>query len=181
MFNLFARNCEICKKQGKDRYWFNGKKKNLCRFHLMQEFRRDFVSSTKKLVVLYPDLEEKDGCYFYRLTTIKDIERYYSRKDNPQYGMVDFVQKNLKKIGGKCKECGYNADIAYFDKGSFKWSSDSIVEYVNIQDIHIEPEMLCKKCAIDKIIDSIGKYKKNFDEPIILLSCEEGIMMSDSV
>jgi hypothetical protein len=181
MFNLFARKCDICKKQGKDRYWIDGKKKNLCRLHLIQEFKKDFVSSTKRLVVFYPDLEEKNGCYFYRLSTLKDIDRFYSRKDNPQYGMIDFVQKNFNKINGKCKKCGYTADIAYFDKSSFKWFSESFLEYVNIHDIQKEPEILCKKCVIDKITYSIEKYKKNFDEPIILLLDEEGIVISDCV
>src|SRR5262249_6211153 len=48
----------------------------LCRDHLIERFRATFRSATQRMIVLYPNLEEKHGNYQYTYMTFDQLKHY---------------------------------------------------------------------------------------------------------
>lgn len=164
--------CAICAQPGKDLLNSgSGPARHLCRNHLVEEFRKKFLATDYKMVVVYPGLEERTQSYYYSYC-------YYTAGDLKKYDFTDIAlplfQRGLKAISGKCLRCADTAAVAYFGKGSFTWEND----YPLIDKITREPEVICKKCALDLIIPSLRGFKGDFVNPIEISPKGEGMLFT---
>jgi hypothetical protein len=168
--SIKPEKCSICSASGQDNFCYgDGRSTRFCRKHLLGEFKKEYFKFNKKMVVIYPDLENRlKSCYTYQYYTNKEIGRY-----NLIDEIGDLTKRGLNSIVGTCQKCSAPADVAFFNKGSFRWEDDC----PKLEEIDQEPEVLCKECVFDIIISSLNNFKGNFSEPVIPPQRDEGILM----
>jgi hypothetical protein len=165
-----SHKCSVCSSSGRDLLNPGDKKASrFCRNHLLETFRKKFLAADYNLVVVYPGLEGRVNSGFYSYG-------YYCPEDLKKYNFTQIIgplfQKGLRAVSGKCSRCASTAQIAYFGKNSFQWIKD----YPTLEKITQEPEIICKKCAVDLIIPSLRGFKGDFINPVELSIRGEGIL-----
>ncbi len=147
----------------------NGKSKPFCRTHLIKEFEKEYSGFDKKMVVVYPDLEEKKTSdYTYQYYSIEEIKKF-----NMPDEVLELTKRALNSISGNCQKCSVLAKVAFFGKGTFRWEDDSL----KLEKIDKIPDLLCRKCAFRPIEDSLRQYQGYFSEPVISPHKDEGILL----
>jgi hypothetical protein len=155
---------------GKDKLKYgNGKEKRLCRIHLIEEFRKEYLKFKEKMVVIYPDLETRKKSYY--------AYQYYTKEEIKKYNLADMVggltEQGLNAISGTCQRCSDTGSVAFFGKESFRWDND----WPMLEEINQEPQILCKNCTLELIIPSLRDFQGHFKEPVTLPRKDEGILL----
>lgn len=139
--------------------WFSweGYQKNaLCREHLLVEYRKSFTTSQARLVVFYPDFENKtEGFYQYLPVPLSEFKNFYEENDST------FLKETFQKIRGVCEKCEKPSQVAYFGTGSFGWeqkpfTSCTTSDQIVFSSILTQPEILCMQCCYLKVEPSIS-------------------------
>ncbi len=161
--------CQVCGSQGEDHIEINRKDKKVCRAHLIEQLRKVYLNFESKMVVIYPDLEDKTKSYY--------AYQYYTNEELKKFKLDDIVgeltRKGLESISGKCQKCSNLANVALYGKGSFQWEDD----YPVLQNMNQDPELLCLECSFKLIEPSLRNYKGLFEERVIVPHKGEGILM----
>ncbi len=162
--------CSICGQPGRDNFEDGrGKEKRLCRDHVVSELEKEFLAFDKKMVVVYPGLEDrKKAFYVYQYYTTAEIKKF-----NMKEIVGDLTESGLAAIGGECKKCSGKASVAYFGKGTFRWEDD----YPKLEEIDHAPEILCRKCTFKQIRESLRSFQGYFNEPVTSPHKDEGIQL----
>lgn len=173
LFTLFRklgsikRKCTVCEAETQDAYMdSSGKLSHLCRTHLVDRWKNDVLASSNSMVVIEPDLEDKNHSMGYMYADIQQLGLW-------QYGKT--VQDNMSKyldtiVGKNCEECGSGATVAYFKKEDY--------EIPLMEKISATPKYLCKNCMIKKIAPMITGSQNNFFEGVCAPAGGNGVYHS---
>ncbi len=170
LHRAFGKKCPGCDQEAMDTLRYpNGKEKDLCRKHLISEFKQVFLGFNKKMIVLYPDWNIRNPKGFYY--------QYYTPEDIKKYQLADIagdvIDRGLNTIQGSCQKCSSLASIAYWDKGSYQWGKEA----PKFTEITKPAELLCAECCWPHIESPIRNFPASFSEPLIAPHKVEGIMM----
>jgi hypothetical protein len=145
----------------------------LCREHLFPEFKDRFVNFSEKMIVFYPELEDRRGSYVYAYLSLGEVRR---RKIG---GGV--VEEALAAVGGECRRCSGPGQIAYFGEGKLRRKVESALgikwEFPLIESVVAEPEVLCRGCALSEIVPSLQKFPE-FADGLCAPYGEEGVFIT---
>ncbi len=173
LFTLFRklgsikRKCAVCEAETSDSYVdSSGKMFNLCRTHLTDRWKTDVVSSSNTMVVIEPDLEDKNHARGYMYADIAQLGLW-------QYGKPaqENISKYLDLIKDKsCEKCGNAASVAYLKKEDY--------EIPVMEKISATPQYLCKNCMIKKVAPMIVGSQHSFYEGVYAPTSENGVYHS---
>jgi len=177
---LEGKKCTVCgKKSMGEKICYDVKNKlgvewgvnskPFCREHMVEEFKKYFINFKGKLVVFYPDLEDKRGSFIYSYSPLEKMSG-----DKYMNEIHSRVENWLNGINGNCNKCGKTANIAYFAKGTFEWESNPWAP--NFKKISTQPEIVCNDCIADKITFSIRSFKDKFIEGISVPTKDDGLI-----
>jgi len=133
----------------------------LCRTHLVERWKKEFVLSKYEMIVIEPDFIHYPYGYLY--ATIEKLKEW-------QYNKYDLnnVSAILNKINGKkCKECGSDATVAYFNKEDYS--------FPYLEKIKSEPGYLCKNCVIKKVEPLLRSSPEDFLEGVYAPTNDKGV------
>ncbi len=160
---------------------------NLCRDHLIRQFKDEFLKMPQRMVVIYPNMEEKNGNYQYFFTTMDNVERGFAPDKETNDRIWQLVRQWLDSITGGCRECGFSGAVAYIGKEEAKWKvvpgfMGAEFDYPMIQEIDATPKILCRSCAFKHIESSMRVADKGFEEGVFCPNGdEEGIYVTIEV
>lgn len=161
------RKCIVCEVETSDTYMDStGKLSNMCRAHLVSRWKDDVLASNNNMVVIEPDIQDKNHSMGYMYADIKQLGLW-------QYGKSaqDNMSKYLDLIVGKdCEECGSVATVAYFKKEDY--------EIPFMEKISTIPKYLCKNCMIKKITPILVGSQYHFYEGLYAPTSENGVYHS---
>jgi hypothetical protein len=158
-----------------------------CRKHLISEFIRAIETYEQRMVFFYPDLESKSGPYQYLYVPLADL-RAQQESDTSGYTKKALctLESALASIQGPCVECGFQANSAFFPRGSFEWGEGT--QYLGyrfdqpqIDTLTSAPEILCRRCVGSKIQNSLLQWKETFIEGITGPRPAEGFYWTSEV
>lgn len=160
MFNFLfkPKKCTICNLPAGDLLVTNGKATEyFCRKHVIQKFSEAFLTFTYKFVVFHPEQNRKYCGTMYPFYPVSDmVPRFFFKEEDAQ-----IVEKYLGMITGLCSKCQeQNASCAYFSKGVLRWDRLGPL----IREVDSKPEILCNKCALEKISSDLTNNKENFQD-----------------
>jgi len=166
--------------------WENAENIYLCREHLVQRFREEFTKAHQRMVVFYPNLEEKNGNYCYSFMRLRDFNKYASEGQTYDH-IVREVQQWLDMVQGKCSGCGSSGQVAYFGREAIEWkkapgSLAAPLDYPMMPNVIARPEILCVNCAFANMERSLRVPVKGFEDGIFCPdSVEEGVYLTIEV
>jgi hypothetical protein len=140
-----------------------------CHEHLLREFESQFTAFPHKMVVFYPDLEDRHGSYTYGYLPIREVRL---RKLG-----APFVETALRSIVGNCQKCGTPAQAAYFGKGVVPWNVEGPWHRPDIEGVHAKPELLCRPCAWLAVKPSLYAFAE-FRDGLCQPYESEGLLLS---
>ena len=145
----------------------------LCHEHLLREFEKGFTTFPDRMVVFYPDLEDKRGSYTYGYLPLSEVR---------QRGIgQNLVENALRAIAGGCQRCAAPAQLAYFGKGVLQWQvvGKGFVNWhmPRIEEVQAEPEPLCRRCAWEAIEPSLRRFPE-FADGLCQPHNGEGLLIS---
>jgi hypothetical protein len=151
--------------------WTGFEAVNYCRNHLIEHFKESFLSSQNKMVVLYPEMEEKHGNYQYFFMTMSQLHDGYAGDPQINNQIVTLVEKWLGYIKNGCSRCSFPAQVAYFSKDKILRDKvpsylGALFDYPMLHKMQSLPEILCKKCAFERIVPSLQSASPGFYEGI---------------
>jgi hypothetical protein len=167
--------------------WDWPKTKAYCREHLIARFREEFVKSPQKMIVCYPNLEEKHSNYEYVYLTLSRMQKGYAPEPEITLKIVELFQTWMRMINGKCPKCGFEATTAYFGKGVIPYEKVPAFlgfrfDYPMIHQTAAKPEILCKSCAFGMIEQSFQSPGPGFEDGVLCPDeYEEGIYLAVEV
>ncbi|MFA9397416.1 MAG: hypothetical protein ACERKV_04005 [Clostridiaceae bacterium] len=184
--------CSVCSKEGKDILIYQVKKKNImkkeivtgvksknfCREHLIEEYKNKILEHQGKLIMYYPAIEGLKGGYTY---TYMDINEIKNMKSNFKDG-VKIIEKNIKRIEGKCEECDSEATVAFYNKDDIPWDKEGGFYKISgnmimLDEIKNKPAYLCKACAVKKIENSLKYFLDDYKNGISIPYTENGVLI----
>lgn len=112
MIRFFKKTCPICSQEAKDLLTRGGKKGTwYCRQHLVEEFKKEFLASSSRMLVCEPDFKNVCdalyGCY-----SLKRMQKFDFEKP-----LVEKAREIISRLdsGLKCTQCKGSAQAIYFD------------------------------------------------------------------
>jgi hypothetical protein len=169
------------------RSWEGFKSVGFCREHLIQHFKEGFLTARQRMVVVYPNLEEKNGNYQYCFVTLKEIEQGYAPDEATNNLIIRLIRGWLDSIQGQCGRCSFKGEVAYFGKEAVKWEKvpgflGAPFDYPMIHEIRATPEILCRSCAFKNIENSFRTPGPGFNDGVFCpRENEEGIYVTVEV
>jgi hypothetical protein len=166
--------------------WENAPSIYLCREHLLQRFRDEFTGARQKMVVFYPNLEEKNGNCCYSFMRLKDFNKYASEEQTYDH-IVRNIQQWLDMVEGKCLRCSHAGQVAYFGREAVEWKQvpgypGASSDYPMLPDVTARPEILCASCAFQNIERSFRAPVRGFEDGVFCPdSVEEGVYLTVEV
>jgi hypothetical protein len=164
--------------------WKGAKVERLCREHLIQRFREEFTKATQRMVVFYPNLEEKHGGYQYSYVLARSIKKGFGPAREMDVRVSQQVADWLGMITGRCSRCSYPAGVAYFRREAITWQRvpDYLAvrfDYPMIHHVTETPEILCRRCAFENIERSLRAEAPGFEDGILCpYGTEEGVYVT---
>jgi hypothetical protein len=159
----------------------------VCREHLIEWFRAEFLKATQRMVVFYPNLEEKHGDYQYYYARLEEIRKGLVSDDRTNDRVLRLVKGWLSMVQGPCEECSSNGEVAYFSRGSVKWErvpgwAAGLYDIPMIQDVRTRPSVLCRACAFGHIEQSLRTGRRGFEEGVFTpYEDEAGVYLTGQV
>ena len=152
--------------------WHGAKVEKLCRDHLIMRFREEFIRASHRMVVFYPNLEEKHGDYQYSYVQWDRIMKGMGGDQDVNAQVRYSANEWFGKITGTCNRCSAEAHIAYFDRNAISWEKITILpgvkyDFPMIHKVTTEPEILCRKCAFDGIEASLRSHPEGFTNGVL--------------
>ncbi len=165
---LFIKNCSICKTVTKDNLNYSEMSlKSFCREHLIQEFSKEFMHSSAKIILLHPNKNAIPiGTQF----------PYY-----PEKGASFFLDKNSKDKRAElfnflerqvCIECNNAAAVLYFAPDSYQYN----LTEPNINGLSPSiGALLCKQCALNKILPDLQSNPEPYENGLYIPFSSDGV------
>ena len=185
LFNLLnKKKCEVCGTVTKEEFYIDNQifgheyseittnksvKKYLCRGHLIEEFKKSFLTFPNNIIVFHPELKK----------VCKNLYSYYTLSDlkacSFNSAIINNSEKLLSKIKGKCSKCDSKAQILYFPKGVLTYH-----DYIpQIEDINFEDgKLYCLKHGLEPIISDLQFNKNIFNEGLYAPFRDSGVYVS---
>jgi hypothetical protein len=140
--------------------WAGVRRTPLCREHLLQRFREEFLKLPQRLVVLYPNLEEKHGRYQYFFAPLGLLQKRGFTPDgllNP--ALRASLTEWLALAAGPCHSCGQPGAVAFFTREQVRWDRrrgflGTLFDQPLLQAITGPPLIFCRACAFEEIAKS---------------------------
>lgn len=149
------RKCVICESETLDTYNdLNDKSLNMCRAHLIENWKKDVLASKNNMVVIEPDVEDKNYSMGYLYADIDQLGLWEYGK-LAQDNMTRYLEMIIVK---KCEQCDSVANVAYFKKDDY--------EIPMMEKISATPKFLCKNCMIKKIAPMLEGSQNDFFEGV---------------
>jgi hypothetical protein len=159
----------------------------VCREHLIAWFRAEFLDSTQRMVVFYPNLEEKHGNYQYYYARLEEIRKRTALDERANDRVLQLVKGWLGMVHGQCEECAADGQVAYFTRGSLRWQrvpgwAAGLYDFPMIEDVKSRPNILCRACAFKHIEQSLRNSDTGFEEGVFCPNKdEEGVYLTGQV
>jgi hypothetical protein len=165
--------------------WRGLRKSPLCREHLVEHFRADFLAAGQRMVVFCPDGGERRIAYQYSYHTAEEV-RQICNVTGPDREIPAKMQSWLAVIAGNCLQCGAPAQVALFPAAALPWeerpgSMGVLFDHPLLREVADEPEPLCRACAACRLCQALhaAPPEREFDEGVFSpLGCAEGIMLT---
>jgi hypothetical protein len=164
--------------------WRGPKKLPLCREHLVERLRADFLAASQHMVVFCPDGERRTS-FQYSYHTVEEV-RQLCNVTGPDREIPAKVQSWLAAIAGSCNRCGASAQVAFFPASALSWEQvpramGMLYDHPLLREVRQEPEALCRACAVSEVCQALwaSPAEREFDEGVFSpLGCAEGIMLT---
>jgi hypothetical protein len=160
----------------------------LCREHLIERFKMVFLSAPQRMVVLYPNLEEKNRNYQYAFIALSTVEQKMTTDKALNTTITQKARGWLDLIRGTCAECDQRqAEIAFFPREAIPWQRvpgylGAPFDYPMLHQIDADPRILCRGCAFGHIERSLRMPVRGFEDGIFAPSDDsEGIYLTVEV
>jgi len=161
------KQCEVCGMDTKDLYNdASGKLVRLCRTHLIERWKSDVLSSSHKMVVIEPDVEDQNHAMGYLYGSVEQLGEWQYGKE-AQRKMSDYL---LSIDGKKCEECNMTATTAFIKKGDY---SIPLMEKITAT-----PTYLCTPCVVKKVGPILFASQHIFYEGVYAPTNEDGVYHS---
>jgi hypothetical protein len=166
--------------------WRGEKLWPLCREHLVERFRADFLAAGQRMVVFCPDRGERRTAYQYSYHTADEV-RKICNVTGPDSAIPAKIQSWLAATAGSCARCGASAQVAFFPASALTWEEVPRkpvgVEYDHplLRLVTDDPEVLCRACAAAEVCQALqaSPADRGFDEGVNSpLGCADGIMLT---
>ncbi len=156
------KKCEVCGTDTKEYYTdANDKGTYLCRNHLVERWKKDFISASAQMMVIEPDFENYPYGYLY--ASPETLKKWQYSK-----AVVERVREILAAISGKnCATCGMGATIAFYKKEEY--------EVPNMEGLKEPNSYLCTKCCAAIIEPRIRGAIKPIGEGLYAPRIEAGV------
>jgi hypothetical protein len=145
----------------------------LCREHLFPEFTERFVRHPKKMVVFSPEPQYGLGSFVYAFLSLTEVQQ---RRIS---GGV--VEEALAAIRGECQRCTGPGQVASFGEGKLRRKVKSGLgikwETPLIESVVAEPEILCRRCVLSAVIQSLKQFPQ-FANGLCAPYREEGVFIT---
>ncbi len=157
------KKCVVCGAETHDRYLDEiNMRTPLCRRHLVERWKKEFLFSTVNMVVIEPDFEIYPDAYLYAPSKRLVKEWNYEKSD------AENVDRILSFIPGRaCASCRKPASVAWIGKDDYIWPFFS--------KITAQPTFYCKQCAASKIEPLVLSSKNDFGEGVYAPGSEAGV------
>ncbi len=164
LIRIFAKpaKCAVCGAEAKDQYHdANEKSMYLCRNHMTDRWKVDFLASATNMLVIEPDFKSCPLGYLYASPDTLRTWQY------PKEAAAR-VAEMLKTVAGKdCAQCGARATVGFYRKDQY--------DIPQFETLPLPESYLCKKCAVEKVIPLIRAAVKPLSEGLFAPSSEEGV------
>jgi len=140
--------------------WAGTRRTPLCREHLLLRFREEFLKLPQRLVVLYPNLEEKYGRYQYFFAPLGLLQKRGFTPDGLLHNtLTAHLAQWLGQTAEPCCHCGQPGAVAFFSRDEVRWDRrrgflGTQFDQPVLQEITGQPLPLCRACAFDEIARS---------------------------
>jgi hypothetical protein len=140
--------------------WAGARRTALCREHLIARFREEFLKLPQRLVVLYPNLEEKHGNYQYFFAPVSLLQKRGFTPDGLLDGTLRaYLAEWLELSAGACCLCDQPGAAAYFSREEVLWERKrgflgTQFDQPVLQEITGYPLILCRACAFEELAKS---------------------------
>jgi hypothetical protein len=157
----------------------------LCREHLVERFRADFLAANQHVIVFCPDRGERRNGYQYTYHTVEEV-RHLCNVTGPDREIPIKVRSWLDAIAGNCARCGAPAEVAFFPARALLWeeaprTTGVQIDHPLLREVREKPETLCRGCAVDEVCQALRgtPAEREFDEGVFSpLGCAEGILLT---
>lgn len=144
--DLFTnKKCSICEKTVVDQLIDDGKTKNFCRPHLLEQYSSLFTKNSLNVVMIEYQPKSDSVYTTYLFDPLSEIDWGDQKK---------VVGSLLETISGKtCKQCKNNASILFIPKEIARFA-----QAVDLEDAK-KGEYLCKTHALRRLLPSLQSTK----------------------
>jgi hypothetical protein len=157
----------------------------LCRHHLVERFRTDFLATGQRMVVFCPDRGERRTAYQYSYHTVEEV-RQICNVSGPDRVIPAKVESWLAAAAGSCARCGAAAHVAFFPASALRWEEvprmmGVLYDHPLLRSVTDEPETLCRTCAATELCNALeaGPDERAFEEGVVSpLGCADGILVT---
>lgn len=165
--------------------WRGLKKLPLCREHLTERFRADFLASGQRMVVFCPDRGERRNAYQYCYHTVEEV-RHLCNRTGPDSVLPAKLDSWLAATARSCARCGSAGQIAFFPATALTWEEvprlmGVLYDCPLLREVVGDPETLCRACAATAVCQAFqaAPADREFDEGVFSpLGCTEGMMLT---
>jgi hypothetical protein len=165
--------------------WRGLRKSPLCREHLVERFRADFLAAGQRMVVFCPDRGERRTAYQYSYHSFDEMCRLCN-VTGPDREIPAKMQSWLAAIADHCAGCGATAQVAFFPAAALRWEEvprlmGVLYDHPLLREVSDEPEILCRACAASQVCQALqaAPAGREFGEGVFSpLGCSEGIMLT---
>jgi hypothetical protein len=140
--------------------WAGARRTPWCREHLLQRFGEEFLKLPQRLVVLYPNLEEKSGGYQYFFAPLGLLQkRGFTPEGLLNNTLTAKLAEWLALTAGPCRSCGQPGAVAFFSREKVRWDRrrgflGTQFDQPVLQEITAPALILCRACAFKEIAAS---------------------------
>jgi hypothetical protein len=140
--------------------WAGRRRTYLCREHLLARFREEFLKLPQRLVVLYPNLEEKHGRYQYFFAPLSLLRKRGLTPDGLlDRSVLEYLDEWLGLAAQPCSLCEEPGAVAYFSREEVRWDRQrgflgTQFDRPLLEEITGQALVLCRDCAFEEMAKS---------------------------
>jgi hypothetical protein len=165
--------------------WRGQRQSPLCREHLVDRFRSDFLAAGQRMVVFCPDRGERRTAYQYSYHSVEEV-RQLCNVTGADSEIPAKLRSWLAAIAGNCARCGAPAQVAFFPASALAWEEvprlmGVLYDHPLLRGVTDEPETLCRACAASQVCQALqaSPAGREFGEGVVSpLGCGEGLLLT---